>query len=100
MVKEIAARWRSLDAETKDRMEGMAKADLARYKKEVEVYEDDMVEKTRREREELAVQQEKQQKEEEKRAAAVAELQRDDALLAQEQIMLARQHQQLSLIHI
>ena len=51
MVKEIASRWRNIPAEARERVERLAKQDLHRYKEEVAAYEEGMVKKSRRERE-------------------------------------------------
>lgn len=52
MAKEIAARWKNLSPEERKRVEGLAKKDMERYREEVSAYEEKMVQKSRKEREE------------------------------------------------
>jgi hypothetical protein len=63
MVKEIASRWRTLAAEGRERVDSLAKKDLLRYKEEVTAYEEKMVKKSRREREESIQTEHKKQHE-------------------------------------
>ena len=53
MAKEIAARWRKLEPKEKERVEGLAKEDMTRYRDEVKAYEEEMVRRNRKEREEF-----------------------------------------------
>jgi hypothetical protein len=52
MVKHIASLWTTLDQEERERVERMAKEDTQRYKVEVQSYEEDLVIRSRKEREE------------------------------------------------
>lgn len=54
MAKEIAARWRNLEKKGRDRVERLAQKDMLRYRDEVKSYEDEMVKKNRKQREEAA----------------------------------------------
>ena len=66
MVRKIAANWKDVNPEDKKRYEEEAAKDLARYKDQVSVYEKEMVEKNRKEREEAALLKKKAREEEKK----------------------------------
>lgn len=51
MAKEIAARWKDLDPEERERVGSLAKEDMKRYREEVKSYEEEMVKRSRKERE-------------------------------------------------
>lgn len=77
MVKEIAQRWKKLSPNERVRVDGLAKTDLVRYKEEVRLYEEEMVKKSRKEREDLAA---KKKQEEEAESAASAQKEQDERL--------------------
>jgi len=88
MAKEIAARWKALDPQEKERVEKLAKKDMLRYRDEVKSYEEEMVQKNRAEREEAAAkeleeraaEQERAKKLNAERAEKEAELRRNASL--------------------
>eukprot|EP00339_Tiarina_fusa_P022808 CAMPEP_0117030228 /NCGR_PEP_ID=MMETSP0472-20121206/21832_1 /TAXON_ID=693140 ORGANISM="Tiarina fusus, Strain LIS" /NCGR_SAMPLE_ID=MMETSP0472 /ASSEMBLY_ACC=CAM_ASM_000603 /LENGTH=347 /DNA_ID=CAMNT_0004738235 /DNA_START=119 /DNA_END=1162 /DNA_ORIENTATION=+ len=78
MAKEIAARWKALPSDERERVDKLAKEDMERYREAVKTYEDEMVKRSRKEREETAAAEEKAAKQaaedrEEAAAAAAAE---------------------------
>lgn len=75
MAKEIAARWKDLDPEEKERVDSLAQADMKRYREEVKKYEEEMVKRSRKEREDaenLRRQQESEKAEDENHARETA----------------------------
>lgn len=54
MAKEIAAQWKELPAQDRERMDALAKEDMKRYREQVEKYEKEMVKKSREQRDEVA----------------------------------------------
>jgi len=52
MAKEIASRWKNLNPEDKQRVSSLAEKDMKRYREEVKTYEEEMVKRSRKEREE------------------------------------------------
>lgn len=81
MVKDIAKKWKALPPQGRERVEKMAKEDLARYKGEVRSYEEELVKRNRREREESAL---KKRKLEEDEAASRVREEQDRILAAAE----------------
>jgi hypothetical protein len=57
MGKEISARWKNTSNKDRERFEALAKLDAERYKKEVQIYEEEQVLKAREEREKSHQQQ-------------------------------------------
>jgi hypothetical protein len=51
MAKEIASRWKDLDPKERERVGALAKEDMKRYREEVKNYEEEMVKRSRKERE-------------------------------------------------
>jgi HMG (high mobility group) box len=68
MVKKVASQWKEISPEDKTMYQDLAGEDLARYKKAVGVYERDMLEKNRLEREEASKARKKFLAEEEQKA--------------------------------
>eukprot|EP00934_Nitzschia_sp_Nitz4_P002161 Nitzschia sp. Nitz4//scaffold99_size76975//62655//63638//NITZ4_005583-RA/size76975-processed-gene-0.55-mRNA-1//1//CDS//3329560871//2161//frame0 len=58
MAKEIAARWKTLGKQERDRVELLAQKDMLRYRDEVKAYEEEMVKKSRSQREAAAAEKE------------------------------------------
>jgi hypothetical protein len=73
MVKDIAKKWKALAPAGRERVEMMAKEDLARYKDEVRAYEEELVQRNRREREEIAMKKRKLEEDEANSRAAKEE---------------------------
>ena len=55
MGKEISSRWKNTSQKDRERFEALAKVDAERYKKEVQIYEEEQVLKAREEREKSLV---------------------------------------------
>lgn len=70
MVREIAQKWKALPLDKRERVDKLAKDDLQRYKDEVKTYEEEMVKRSRKEREEAALRKQKEDEEAEVLAKA------------------------------